>query len=81
MFLQAWADGKTDCTSENEGKKIRWIFTILMIFDAVGRGHISCDGTNQENCDKAVPRQTAGHCSGKRVWQGRQPLWIWKGLL
>ena len=28
LFLQAWSDGKTDCTSENEGKKIRWIFTI-----------------------------------------------------
>ena len=34
-----------------------------------------------ENCVRAVPQQTAGHCSGKRVWQGRQPLWIWKGLL
>ena len=61
-----------------------YFLAILLGFNdkaaAVERGRISCDGTNGKLC-QGSSGQTAGHCSGKRVWQGRQPLWIWKGLL
>ena len=77
LFLQAWSDGKKIALPRTREEN-QMDFYYIDDFMQLKEGAFQCDGTNGKLC-QGSSGQTAGHCSGKRVWQGRQRYGYGKG--